>query len=463
MSIEEIRALVAELEDILEGGNIDTLVAFLSRLSPYEFVEILERLDISKRSKVISYVPLDGLKPILNKLPEDMVFELLRVRGIDDVIKVLIEMPSDEVADFLLKIPPKFRSKLMNLFPHWKMSEVSTLLKYPSECVGSVMTPQIPIFPGKLTVADAIKEYVAKSELGLYDKHFYVYVVDDKGRLSGWIDVKSFISLSRNKLLKDVSSKPPLVVDVKSDREEAARAAIKYDLLEIPVIGDEGRLLGAVTLDDVLDVVVHEYTEDLLKFGGFIQAIKGRYLTANLTAIVKGRFIPLVYLYLMNMITGGIVSAYTDIIERIAVLAAFLPMLSDNSGNIGAQASTFIIRSLAVGEIGPQDILRVLKREVVITLALISLLSPVSFIIGTTIAFITYKSLIPAIGVGLVVSTALIVSTLVTDLVGVLLPLFLSRFGVDPATISAPLLTTVGDIITATTYFTIATSLITII
>ncbi|MEM2158476.1 MAG: hypothetical protein QXO72_05640, partial [Sulfolobales archaeon] len=97
------------------------------------------------------------------------------------------------------------------------------------------MTPQIPIFPGKLTVADAIKEYVAKSELGLYDKHFYVYVVDDKGRLSGWIDVKSFISLSRNKLLKDVSSKPPLVVDVKSDREEAARAAIKYDLLEIPV------------------------------------------------------------------------------------------------------------------------------------------------------------------------------------------------------------------------------------
>ncbi|MEM2158477.1 MAG: magnesium transporter, partial [Sulfolobales archaeon] len=227
--------------------------------------------------------------------------------------------------------------------------------------------------------------------------------------------------------------------------------------------GDEGRLLGAVTLDDVLDVVVHEYTEDLLKFGGFIQAIKGRYLTANLTAIVKGRFIPLVYLYLMNMITGGIVSAYTDIIERIAVLAAFLPMLSDNSGNIGAQASTFIIRSLAVGEIGPQDILRVLKREVVITLALISLLSPVSFIIGTTIAFITYKSLIPAIGVGLVVSTALIVSTLVTDLVGVLLPLFLSRFGVDPATISAPLLTTVGDIITATTYFTIATSLITII
>ncbi|MCS7108784.1 MAG: magnesium transporter [Sulfolobales archaeon] len=460
MSAEGLASLISKLEEILEGGDADTLITFLSSLSPYEFLEILERLDIGKRSKIISHVPLVNLKPILNKLPEDMVFELFRVRGIDDMIKVLIEMPSDEVADFLLKVPPKFRSKLMNLFPHWKMSEVSTLLKYPGECVGSVMTPQIPVFINRLTVADAIKEYIAKSELGLYDKHFYIYVVDDKGKLSGWIDVKSFISQGRNKLLKDIASKPPVVVNVRTDREEAAKIAVKYDLLEIPVVDDDGKLLGAVTLDDVLDVVIHEYTEDLLKFGGFTQAIKGRYLSANPITIVKGRFLPLVYLYLMNTITGGIVTAFTDVIERVAVLAAFLPMLADNSGNVGAQASTFIIRSLAVGEVGPHDILRVLKREVIISLALIALLSPISFAIGSSITYITYKSIEASLGVGLVVSIALIVSTLVADLVGVLLPLILSRIGVDPATVSAPLLTTIGDVITATTYFSVATLLL---
>ncbi len=463
MSAEELEALLTKLEEVLESEDVNSLIEFLSKLPPYEYVWVLERLDISRRSKVLSYVPLTNLRPVLNKLPEDVIFELLRLRGLDDMVKVVIEMPSDEVADFLLKVPPRFRTKLINLLPHWKMVEVLSLLKFPSESVGSVMTPQIPVFSHKITVGEAIKEYLTKSELGLYDKHFYVYVVDERGRLVGWIDVKSFISLGRDKPLKDVVSKPPAVVNVTSHREEVARTAIKYDLLEIPVVGEEGKLLGAVTIDDVLDVVVNEYGEDLLKFGGFIQDVRGRYLTANPLSIVKSRFLPLVYLYLMNTVSGGIVASFVGVIERVAVLAAFLPMLSDNSGNVGSQASTFIIRSLAVGEIGPQDIVRVLKKELVVSLSLITLLAPVSFSIGATITFITYMSVMQAAVVGTVVSVALIVSTIVTDLFGALLPLLLSRFRVDPASISAPLITTIGDIITTTTYFLVATSLLSVL
>ncbi len=463
MAAENLEALMADLESVLEGGNLNELTMFLSRLSPYEYVEVLERLDVGKRSRVVSCIPLSNLKPILNKLSEDLILELLRVQGIDNMAKVLVEMPSDEVADLLLKIPHKIRTKLANLLPHWKMIEVMSLLKYPSESAGGIMTPQVPIFIYKSTVGEAIKEYTAKNELGMYDKHSYVYVVDENRKFLGWVDVKSFISLSREKLLKDVISKPPATAYVRSHREEVAKTFVKYDLIEIPVLDEDGRLLGAVTIDDVLDVAINEYSEDLLRFGGFIRVIKGRYLTANPISIVRSRLAPLVYLYIMNVVTGWVIASFIGVIERIAVLAAFLPMLSDNSGNVGAQASTFIIRSLAVGEIGPQDIIRVLKKEMIISLTLIALLSPISFLIGALITFTAYMSVTQAVVVGLIVAVALIASTLVTDITGVLLPLLLPRLRIDPVTISAPLITTVGDIITTSTYFVIATSLISVI
>jgi magnesium transporter len=322
------------------------------------------------------------------------------------------------------------------------------------------MTPQVPIFSYKLTVGDVIKEYIAKSELGLYDKHFYVYAVDEEKRIVGWVDVKTLISRPKDKLLRDVVSKPPVVVNVYSDREEVARVAIKFDLLEVPVVDNEGRLVGIVTLDDVLDVAISEYGEDLLRFGGFVETVRGRYLAVSSASIVKRRFLPLVWLYLMNTVTGGIVASFTGIIERVAVLAAFLPMLADNSGNVGAQASTFVIRSLAIGEVRPQDLLRVLKKEVSVSLLLVLLLSPISFSIASLITYLAYTNTDYSIIVGIVVSAALITSTLISDLVGALLPLIASRVNVDPASISAPLITTIGDIITATTYFMIATSLL---
>ncbi|MEM3904678.1 MAG: CBS domain-containing protein, partial [Sulfolobales archaeon] len=276
VSHDKLELLMRRLSEVVEVGQIDELKELLSHFSPYEYIEVLERLDLKIRSYILPYIPLNNLKVVLSKLPDDVVFEMLRVKGIDEFAKVLTEMPSDDVADVLLKIPPKFRHKLMNLIPHWKLNEISALLKYPSESVGSIMTPQVPIFSYKLTVGDVIKEYIAKSELGLYDKHFYVYAVDEEKRIVGWIDVKTLISRPKDKLLRDVVSKPPVVVNVYSDREEVARVAIKFDLLEVPVVDNEGRLVGIVTLDDVLDVAISEYGEDLLRFGGFVETVRGR-------------------------------------------------------------------------------------------------------------------------------------------------------------------------------------------
>lgn len=455
-----IEGSIDALREALANNDVVKLREIISAISPYELVEIIERLDINERRSVVPYIQVSDLKVVINKLPDDVILELIRIKGIEEVAKVLIDLPSDEVADLLPRIPPKIRSKLMASLPHWKSAEVTLLLKYPQESVGGLMTPQIPIFHYRSRVGDVLKEYVVKNELGLYDKHYYIYAVDDEGKLVGWIDVKSFITQSRDKLLKDVISKPPVAVYVHSDREEAAKAAIKYDLLEIPVIDGAGKLVGAATIDDIVDVLVSEYTEDLMRFGGFIEALRGRYLTTSPITIVRRRFLPLMILYLINSITGGIVASFTEVIERIAVLASFLPMLADNSGNVGSQASTFIIRSLTIGEVGLHDVIKIIKKEVTVVILLAFLIAPISFVIASSITYLAYADLSRSFTIGLVVAISLITSTLVADLVGVLLPLFLLYIKVDPAAASAPLITTIADIMTAITYFTLASILL---
>ncbi|MEM4427693.1 MAG: magnesium transporter, partial [Zestosphaera sp.] len=329
--------------------------------------------------------------------------------------------------------------------------------KYPPESIGGIMTTRIPIFKSSLIVEEVIKEYLAKESSGAYDKHNYVYVVDSEGKLIGWVEVKSLLTKPRNKQLKDVVGKVPVTVDPFSDREVAAKLAVTYDLSELPVIDKDGKLLGIVTLDDVLDVAVAEFSEDLVKFGGFTDVIKSSYVSADIRSIIVRRVPPILFLYLMNAITGSIVASFVGIIERVAVLAAFLPMLADNSGNIGSQASTFIIRSLALGEIKPKDFLRVLHKEVLTSLCMASILLPVAFLIAFTITYFSYSGNLPyATQVGLIVSAALLVSMLLTDAIGSLLPLLLAKLRVDPAGVSAPIITTIGDVVTATTYFTTA-------
>lgn len=462
MSSVAVEVLSERIEQYIGENKLDEAVRLFKRQTPPNKLGILVRLDHNSRYKLLSRIPLEDLVEILAKMPEEIAFEVLVVKGIDRLVDILMEMPSDQVADFLLKIPPRYRTKILSLMITPKRIEVESLLRYPPESVGGVMTPQIPVFYKEKTVGKAIEEYMIKDSLGLYDKHRYIYVVDKGRKFIGWLDVKTFLTRPRDKKLGEVAQKPPAVIEVHRDREEAARIAIKYDLLEIPVVDKEYRLLGAVTIDDVLDVVISEYGEDLLKFGGFMDAVRESYIIAKPTRLAIKRIPAIIYLYLMNSITGSIVAGFTNVIERVAILAAFLPMLSDNSGNIGSQASSIILRSLVMGEIASTkgDAARVLMKEFLVTTIMLLFLLPV----GASIAFgITYASTMNiayATRVSLVIVIALAVSCYVADMVGTLLPLALAHFHMDPAVMSAPLITTIADIATASTYFIVAVTLL---
>ncbi len=462
MALMALETLAERIEEYVEEGELDKAVDLFLRQTPPNKLEILLRLSHDTRFKILSHTPLDMLKPILAKLPEEIAFEVVVVKGTYNLVDLLIEMPSDEVADFLQKIPPRYRMRILSLMISPKKEEVESLLRYPPESVGSVMTPQIPIFYKDDIVAQAIEEYMIKDSLGLYDKHRYIYVVGKGRKFIGWLDVKTFLTRPRNKRMEEVVQKPPAVIEVTRDREEAAKLAIRYDLLEIPVVDKEYRLLGAITIDDILDVVISEYSEDLLKFGGLMDTIRESYVIAKPTRLALKRIPAIIYLYLMSSITGSIVAGFSGIIQKVAILAAFLPMLSDNSGNIGSQASSVIIRSLVLGEITltRRDVLAIIVKEFMVTTFMLLFLLPVGASIAFAITFFTTHNIYYALRIFSVIAIALSASCYVADTVGSLLPLLLAKLRLDPAVTSAPLITTVSDIVTATTYFLVATTLL---
>lgn len=462
MSVE-LSEILERVEELIEEGDIATLKNFLSSLDPYVIKDVLERLEPSLRSRVIPHIPLLDMGSLVSKFSEDLLHEVASLKGIDELIELIGKIPVDEAVDLIQKLPPKTAAKILNALPVQKAKEISELLKYPPESVGGIMTTRIPVFRATALVEEVVREYIARESVGAYDKHSYLYAVDENGKLVGWVEVRTLLTKPRSKLLREVVSKPQATVNAFSDREVAAKLAVTYDLVELPVLDEGGKLLGIVTLDDVLDVAIAEFSEDLIKFGGFTDVIKGSYISADVKSILVRRASPILFLYAMNAITGSIVASFVGIIEKVAVLAAFLPMLSDNSGNIGSQASTFIIRSLALGEIKPRDFLRVLRKELLTTTAMAIVLLPIAFMIAFAITWIFYGGNLPhAFNVGLVVSVALMVSMYLADLVGALLPLVLARFRIDPAGVSAPIITTIGDIVTATTYFMTATCLLTL-
>lgn len=460
-TVEEV---VEAIEESLAAGRVEEAVRLFTSLDPPHAFEVLLRLGSDERRRILASASVDelgSLLEVLAKLPDEVVYELASVKGVDDIAKMLSKLPVDEVADVLPKLPPRVRVDVLRVLPQELSSEVLRVVKYHPESVGGIMTTQVPVFEVHLTVGEVIETYIRKVKLGLYDTHNYVYAVDSEGRLVGYLDAKVLLTKPRDMRLADCVERVRVYVEPTRDREEAAKLAIAYDLLEVPVVDAAGRFLGVVTLDDLLDVVVSEFTEDLLKYGGFIETVRGSYIAQSPLRLALKRVPMLVYLYLVNTVTGGIVASFEDVISRAAMLAAFMPMLADNSGNVGSQASALILRSIVTGEIrlSRVDVAKVLIKEFATTTLMLAILAPLAFAIGFSIPYIATWSLGYALRIALVVATALAVSCYVADIVGALLPILLAKLKVDPAVASAPVVTSIGDVVTVLTYFLVATTL----
>lgn len=365
------------------------------------------------------------------------------------VASVLHTIPADDVTQILSEIPEEKKEELLNLIEGTTSENVERLLEYEEKTAGAIMSPNYFALPQETTAAEATEMIRDLTEIDIPPITFYVYVVDEEDKLKGVLSLRQLVQTKPDTPLKELMTSHLYTVHTDMPQETVARAVARYNLLAIPVINSIGQLVGVVTIDDIVDVIREENTEDMLKMAGTGDLdITSRSIFRNTRARLP---------WLLASFAGGLLAVYVIGIfeaqlEQLAALAAFIPVIMGMGGNIGTQSSTIIVRSIALGEVGIKDTWRVLWREFS-TGALLGTTYGV-LLGGFTYLFPQFREF--AWKLPLVVSLAIFVNMMIAATVGTIIPMFFKRVNIDPAVATGPFVTTAIDVIGIFTYFLFA-------
>lgn len=431
--------IVEHLKPLRDADAADVLNGLL----PSEAAAILALLPREKAASIAAQPHLTRRGRIFGDLDPQLAVVMLQ------------DLPADERTNILRILSPHDRGKLLPKLDAKTRAEAEQLLSYPEHSAGAIMTTEFVRLKPTMTVADALAHIreVAKDRESVYA----CYVLDEAGKLLGALSLRDLVVAESTKLLPEVMRKRPLSVQVTDDRDEAARRISKYNLLAVPVLDADGKVLGFVTVDDVIDVMVETQTDQFLKMGGVeAGALDDPYLATPFFKLIRKRATWLVILFLGELLTATAMGYYEEDIAKAVVLALFLPLIISSGGNSGSQATSLIIRALALREVKLGDWWRVLRREIMSGLLLGGILGAVGLvrIFAWQAAFHTYHD--QWLKVGMTVSISLVGVVLWGTLAGAMLPFILKKLGTDPATSSAPLVATLVDVTGLIIYFTVA-------
>lgn len=424
--LNELNAV--EISDVLNQFKLPELVIMIFRL-----------LKKDKAADVFPYLDSEHQEMIIHASTDIETREIFDELYFDDIVDIIEEMPSDIVKKILKNTDKKDRHL------------INQLLKYPDNSAGSIMTTEYVDLQKNMKVSEAIEEI---RKTGKDKENIYTcYVTGENGVLEGVLSLKELIAKKDTILIEDVMNKNFVSVNTNDDQEIVAGLFKKYDFIVMPVVDHENRILGIITIDDVMDVVDQEVTEDFHKMAGITSPTDDSYLKTNIFTMAKQRIGWLAVLMISDTISGNIIQGYEKVLAKSIILTAFIPMLMSSGGNVGSQSSTVVIRSLALGEISPKDAFKVIKKEFFIGTMVSIVLSVLNFI-----RLITLEKTDPTIA--LIVSLTLVFTIIISKLVGALLPLGAKIVKADPAVMATPLITTISDAVTLVIYFTFATILL---
>jgi magnesium transporter len=360
----------------------------------------------------------------------------------------------DDAADLVQQAPPDEREGLLGLLDVPTRKEVRALLAYAEDAAGGLMNPRYARVRPDMTVDEAIA-YLKKQARARLETIYYVYVLDEQQHLLGVVSFRELFAAPTNTRVRDVMQEQVVCVHADQDQEAVSRLFADHDLIAIPVVDAENRIQGIVTLDDIVDVVQEEATEDIQKIGG-MEALDAPYLSVELWAMVKKRGGWLAALFLGEMLTASAMAYFEDEIAKAVVLALFVPLIISSGGNSGSQATTLVIRAMALGEVRPRDWWRVARRELASGLTLGCFLGAIGFM-----RIVIWQSFKPLYGehymrIAFTVWGSLIGVVLFGSVTGSLLPFALKKLGFDPASASAPFVATLVDVTGLVIYFTVA-------
>jgi magnesium transporter len=448
------KILIPEIKSMIDARNFGALRELFKEWPPADLAEVILDMDENDRVIIFRVLPHTLAADVFEYLDVDAQQELLRAMAHEQVVAILNEMSPDDRTALLEEMPSAAARQLIKLLTPEERRIAQALLGYPEGSVGRLMTPDFIAVHDEWTVKEVL-DYVRENGQDTETLNV-IYVVDDRGKLIDDLRIREFLLKPLTVKVGEIRDQTFVALRVNDSQEEALNAFRKYDRVALPVVDSSGVLVGIVTSDDMLDVAEEEATEDIQKLGG-MEALDEPYTTIPLLRMVKKRATWLIILFLGEMLTATAMQGYNGEIEKAAILAMFLPLIISSGGNSGSQATTLVIRAMALGELRLRDWFRVVRKELLSGFSLGLILGGIGFLRIAVWQYLhiydygTYHWL-----VGLTVGASLVGVVLWGTLSGAMLPFLLRRCGLDPATSSAPFVATLVDVTGLLIYFNVA-------
>jgi len=449
--------LAPEIRKQIENKNYTTLKDTISGWEPIVIADLLLKLPAEDQPVLFRLLAREKAADVFAYLPAEEQEQLLTNLANTHLRTLLEELDPDDRTRLFEELPAEITQKLMALLSPEELREARKLLGYPGDSIGRLMTPDYIAIHPDWTISKSL-EYIRKYGRDAETVNV-IYIVDEKGKLIDDLRLRTLILSDTDQKVSSVMDNHFVSLSAYDDQEKGVRLMQDYDRVALPVTDSAGTLIGIVTVDDILDVLEEETTEDIHKLGG-LEAIDTPYLSTPFPLLVKKRARWLVFLFLGEMLTATAMGYFQTEIARAVVLALFIPLIISSGGNSGSQAATLIIRAMAVGEITLHDWWRVMRREIFSGLSLGAILGVIGFL-----RIFIWQQLFHLYGVhwvlvGTTVTFTLLGVVMWGTLSGSMLPFILRRFGLDPATSSAPFVATLVDVTGLVIYFSIAALLL---
>ena len=410
-------------------------------------VDIRREYDLQRMVVLFRALPKDISVDVFAELSIDDQIDIINIITDPEIKYILDELDFDDMIDVLEELPSNIVDKILDKTPKSERRMINTFLKYKEDSAGALMTPEYINLRRNWTVRQALDHI---KEVGLDSETIYTcYVLDSGRKLIGVMSLRTLVISPDDAIVGDLMHEDPVVAHVDDDQEEVSDLFTRYGYLAIPVVDNEFRLVGIVTVDDILEVIEEETTEDIERMGGVIDTTDREYLDMSVWQHVKARLPWLFLLMCSYFVTGGILRSFEDAMSAVIELVIYMPMLMGTGGNSGSQSSTLVIRGMATGELELGDFIKVMWKEI-----------RVGAIVGICLSFLNYFRIVyldhnqPMVAITVCVSMILIV--IIAKLIGSMLPMLAKRIGIDPALMAGPMMASITDMISLCTYFVMA-------
>ncbi|NQU68061.1 MAG: magnesium transporter [Candidatus Marinimicrobia bacterium] len=450
---QEIQGILDEIRELYQQNSRIALYKLINNTHPAVMSDVFRHLTETERKDIFLYIQrMKGMKYFLPELDDNIIEELFESQSPRDSAKLLHDMPAEDIVDILDLLPESLSHDIQAYLDHEEREEVKEIFQYPEESAGRIMSTQFVACPENLTIKEVISRFQEIDEDA--DAPYYIYIINDQNKMVGVLSLRQILLYPQKTILSSVMRRDYIAVSPETDQEEVAGIVSQYNYLAVPVIGSDGELVGVVTVEDVLDIIREEASEDILIMAG--AGDDREILHRSVFENVRARFPWLLASWLGGIVVLTVIGAFGSLLEKTVILAGFIPIILGMGGNVGTQTTTIIVRGIATDRINLNEVSRVIFKEIRVGM----LLGIVYGIFLGLLAFFMYPGFSSPLRLGVVVGLAIFCAMTIASTIGSILPIVLHKLNIDPAIATGPFVTTSVDMMGVLTYFSIASLLL---